>query len=143
MKDENKIPNSPQDWLNEIAQAYQDAYETLLVGKLTGTKITQEDLFQLSPAVCLKFRGIEKSEENLKKATDAALSSYVATKDNVDNLFDIPQMSFAFCYLASHFGLDIIDESTLSKTMEFVESRLNDLIDMTKSLHLIHTDQVL
>lgn len=131
MKDKNKTPNSPQDWLNEIAQAYQDAYETLLVGKLTGTKIMQEDLYQLSPAVCLKFRGIEKSEENLKKATDAALSSYVATKENVGGLFDIPQMSFAFCYLASHFGLDLIDESTLSKIMELVESRLDDLIDMT------------
>jgi len=131
MKDKNKIPNSPQDWLKEIARAYLDAYETLLVGKLTGTKIMQEDLYQFSPAVCLKFRGIEKSEENLKKATDAALSSYVATKENVGGLFDIPQMSFAFCYLASHFGLDLIDESTLSKIMELVESKLDDLIDMT------------
>ena len=75
MKDKNTIPSSSQDWLNEIAQAYQDAYETLSVGKFTETKITKEDLFQLSPAVCLKFRGIEKSDENLKKATDAALSS--------------------------------------------------------------------
>jgi hypothetical protein len=128
MKDKNTIPNSPQDWLYEIVQAYQDAYETLLVGKLTGTKIMREDLFQLSPAVCLKFRGIEKSEENLKKATDAALSSYVATKENIGDLFDIPQMSFAFCYLASHFGLGLIDGTTLSEIMEFVEFRLNDLI---------------
>jgi hypothetical protein len=128
MKDKNTIPNSPQDWLYEIVQAYQDAYETLSVGKLTGTKITKEDLFQLSPAVCLKFRGIEKSEENLKKATDAALSSYVATKENIGDLFDIPQMSFAFCYLASHFGLGLIDGTTLSEIMEFVEFRLNDLI---------------
>ena len=133
MKDKDTIPDSPQAWLKEIARAYLDAYETLLVGKLTGAKISQEDLFQLSPAVCLKFRGIEKSEGNLKKATDAALSSYVATKDSVDDLFDIPQMSFAFCYLASHFGLDLIDESTLSKIMELVESRLDDLIDMTNT----------
>ena len=131
MQDKNKSPNSPQDWLDEIAQAYQDAYETLLVGKLTGTKIMQEDLYQLSPVVCLKFRGIEKSEEKLKKATDAALSSYVASKENIGDLFDIPQMSFAFCYLASHFGLGLIEGTTLSAIMEFVESRLNDLIDMT------------
>jgi hypothetical protein len=133
MKDKNTIPSSSQDWLNEIAQAYQDAYETLSVGKFTETKITKEDLFQLSPAVCLKFRGIEKSDENLKKATDAALSSYVATKENVGDLFDIPQMSFAFSYLASHFGLGLIEESTLSEIMGFVESRLGDLIDMTNS----------
>ena len=131
MKDKNKIPSSPQDWLYEIVQAYQDAYETLSVGMLTGTKISQEDLYQLSPAVCLKFRGIEKSEENLKKATDAALSSYVATKENIGDLFDIPQMSFAFCYLASHFSLSLIERTTLSEIMEFVESRLGDLIDMT------------
>ena len=131
MNDKNKIHSSPQDWLKEIAQAYSDASETLLVGKLTGTKIKQEDLYQLSPAICLKFRGIEESEENLKKATDAALSSYVATKDNVGGLFDIPQITFAFCYLASHFGLDLIDETTISEIMEVVESRLDDLIDMT------------
>ena len=131
MKDKNTIPSSPQDWLYEIVQAYQDAYETLSVGMLTGTKISQEDLYQLSPAVCLKFRGIEKSEENLKKATDAALSSYVATKENIGDLFDIPQMSFAFCYLASHFSLSLIERTTLSEIMEFVESRLGDLIDMT------------
>lgn len=82
----------------------------------------------MSPTICLKFRGIEKSEENLKKATDAALSSYVATKENIGDLFDIPQMSFAFCYLASHFGLGLIDGTTLSEIMEFVEFRLNDLI---------------
>lgn len=128
MKDKDTIPDSPQAWLKEIARAYLDASETLLVGKLTGTKITKEDLYQLSPTICLKFRGIEKSEENLKKATDAALSSYVATKENIGDLFDIPQMSFAFCYLASHFGLGLIDGTTLSEIMEFVEFRLNDLI---------------
>jgi hypothetical protein len=64
-------------------------------------------------------------------ATDAALSSFVATKDSVDNLFEIPQMAFAFCYLAGHFGLDLVDKNTLSEAMGYIESKLDYLIKIT------------
>jgi len=62
---------------------------------------------------------------------DAALSSFVATKDSVDNLFEIPQMAFAFCYLACHFGLNLVDKNTLSEAMGYIESKLDYLIKIT------------
>lgn len=127
----NKIPDSSEAWLAEIAKAYLDAIETLPFGELVGQEIEPKDIFHLGPPICLKFRGIKSSKKNLKKATDAALSSYVATKEIVGDLFDIPQMSFAFCYLASHFGLDLIGENISTEILDFVESRLDNLIAMT------------
>ena len=85
----------------------------------------------MAPSLCLKFRGIKTTEDNLKMATDAALSSFVATEDSVDNLFEIPQMAFAFCYLASHFGLELVDTNTLSEVMGYIESRSDYLIKIT------------
>lgn len=131
MKAKNGIPESPEAWLEEIARAYLDALETLPFGKLAGQKIEPKDLFHLGPPVCLKFRGVKRSKKNLKRATEAALSSYVATKEIVGDLFDIPQMSFAFCYLASHFGLELIEENLSTEILDFVESRLDNLIAMT------------
>lgn len=131
MKAKNGIPESPEAWLEEIARAYLDALETLPFGKLVGQKIEPKDLFHLGPPVCLKFRGVKRSKKNLKRATEAALSSYVATKEIVGDLFDIPQMSFAFCYLASHFGLELIEENLSTEILDFVESRLDNLIAMT------------
>lgn len=131
MKAKNGIPESPEAWLEEIARAYLDALETLPFGKLVGQKIEPKDLFHLGPPVCLKFRGVKRSKKNLKRATEAALSSYVATKEIVGDLFDIPQMSFAFCYLASHFGLELIEENLSTEILDFLESRLDNLIAMT------------
>lgn len=131
MKAKNGIPESPEAWLEEIARAYLDALETLPFGKLVGQKIEPKDLFHLGPPVCLKFRGVKSSKKNLKRATEAALSSYVATKEIVGDLFEIPQMSFAFCYLASHFGLELLEENLSTEILDFVESRLDNLIAMT------------
>lgn len=134
MKIKYEIPNSPEAWLKEIATAYLGALETAQFGKLTGNKIDKNDLFHLGPAVCLKSRGINNTEKNLKKATDAALSSYVATEEVVGDLFKIPQMSFAYCYLASHFGLDLLDESSLSEVMNYIENNSDRLLEMTQLL---------
>ncbi len=131
MEENIKTPKTPEAWLEEIAKAYLDALETMQFGELTENKIEEREFFHLAPSLCLNFRGIKTTEDNLKMATDAALSSFVATKDSVDNLFGIPQMAFAFCYLASHFGLDLVDKNTLSEAMGYIESRLDYLIKIT------------
>ncbi len=131
MKDSIKTPKTPEAWLEEIAKAYLDALETIQFSELTGNKIEEREFFHLAPSLCLKFRGIKTTEDNLKMATEAALSSFVATKDSVDNLFEIPQIAFAFCYLASHFGLDLVDQNTLSKVMGYIEFQLDYLIKIT------------
>ena len=132
MKATNPIPRNPEAWLEEIAAAYRDAYEALPFGQLVGQPMSDKDLFHLGPAVCLKFRGIESSEPNLKRATDAALSSYVATEELVGDLFDVPQMSFAFCYVSSHLGLNLVNEKESSGILDYVERNLETLIKITE-----------
>ncbi len=65
----------------------------------------------------------------MKKAADAALSSYVATKDKSGNIIESPYISFAFCYVASHFGLNLLDEDEAVVIMDHIESHSNELID--------------
>ena len=127
----NRIPSTPKDWIEEISKAYLDAFEAIPFGKFVGQKINPEDLFHLGPSLCLKFRGVKRTKTNFKKATEAALTSYVATKEIVGDLFDIPQMSFAFSYIASHYGLDLIDEYMSTNLLEYIEENLGDLINLT------------
>jgi len=127
----NKTPSTEKEWLEEISKAYLDAFDAIPFGKFVGQKIKPEDLFHLGPAVCLKFRGMKQTKSNLKKTTDAALTSYVATKEIVGDLFDIPQMAFAFSYIASHYGLDLIDENLSTNVLDYIEKNLGHLISLT------------
>ena len=117
-----KMPTAPNAWLKEIARAYQDAVETIPFGKFVGREIKNDDLFHLAPHICLKFRGIKNTKKNLKKAADATLSSYVATKDKSGNNIEIAYISFAFCYVASRFGLGLLDEEEAVLIMDHIES---------------------
>lgn len=120
---ENKIPSTEQEWLEEISKAYLDAIDSQTANL--------QEIYHLAPAVCLKFRGLTKTESNIKKATDAALSSYMATKKVVGDLFDISQMSFAFCYVLSHFGLELLDEKMSSDLLDYIEANLDQLVSAT------------
>ncbi len=131
MKPKIPLPESPEEWLDEIAVAYGDAAETIPFGPAVGHEITESELFHLGPAICLKFRGLNQSAANLKRATDAALSSYAATSDLGDDLLDRPQVAFAFCYIASHFGLGLIDETTASKILDHIADNPDTLAERT------------
>ncbi len=127
----NEIPQTKKAWLEEIARAYREAYETIPFGIFVDQEINPKDLFHLAPSLCLKFRGIKRTKKNLKKATDAALASYVATEEAIDDLFDIPQMTFAFAYVASHYGLELIDQTTSTELLDYIETNLDELLDLT------------
>jgi hypothetical protein len=116
----HRMPKGPSEWLEEIARAYLDAREAIPYGNSIGQTITDKDLYHMAPAVCLKFRGVKKSKKVLEEATMAALTSYSVMQKSAGELLDIPQISFAFCYLASHFGLNLIDEDAVNSVMEFV-----------------------
>ncbi len=132
MKPKIPVPANQDAWLDEISNAYRDAAEALPFGALVDHDMTESDLFHLGPAVCLKFRGIKTSKANLKRATDAALSSYVATSDISDKLLDRPQVAFAFCYIASHFGLGLIDEETASQILDYIADNTEILVHRTE-----------
>jgi len=126
-KQTSAMPHTPTDWLSEIAAAYYDAYETKPFGILVGQNITENDLFHMTPHICLKFRRIKRTKANVDKATEAMLSSYVATEDQTKNIFTNPHLAFAFAYLACHYGMGLLTEDTVSEIMEYLEGHQSEL----------------
>jgi len=75
-------PTTPDEWLDEIRLAIADARKTKPFGILTGQRIKDGNLFHLAPLVCLKFRGLDYRDEELRgKVTEGALANYVANSD--------------------------------------------------------------
>lgn len=121
------MPRTPNDWISEIAEAYYDAYESMPFGILVGQNITEKDLFHMTPHICLKFRGIKRTKANVDKATEAMLASYVATEDQTEDIFTNPHLTFAFAYLACHYGMGLLTEDKISEIMEHLEKRQSEL----------------
>jgi hypothetical protein len=113
------LPQNTTEWLAEIADAYADAYEALPFMPLVDVEPDESHLFHMAPRVALKFRGLP--EHQADAATEAALSSYVASKDQVGAALDNPHVAFAFCYLAAHFGLEIVGYEIINEVMAFIE----------------------
>ena len=113
------VPDAPQAWLEEIAMAYNDAYQTIA---LAGQTITPENLVYLAPQACLKLRGFRQSASLLKRATEEGLPGVHA----------VPQLAFAFSYLASHIGLEILDPQVVATIMKHVENNRDALLEMTR-----------
>ena len=95
------IPKTPEEWLKEIQLAWKDAKETKLFAALMKTKLTDKDLFQLAPFVCLKFRGRKLQGKEQEKVVKGALTTYVA---NSENLGSNPKTAFALCYVRCPSG---------------------------------------
>ncbi len=115
-----KVPHDPEGWLREIAEAYEDAWEALPFMELVGEEAEEMDLWKIAPLVALKFRQLPSSEENCEKATNAAFASYVANKERNPAELGDAYVAFAFSYLASHFGLDLVTEPVVDEVMEHV-----------------------
>ena len=133
IKIKHSAPQNNEEWLIEIARAYLDASKSKSAGTLSGNNLDENDLYHFAPALCLKFRGIKKNEQLTKKVTEAALLSYAATEDTAGAIFTIPQLSFAFCYLAAHFELDIIEENSIIEIMDFLVENITELFQRTAS----------
>lgn len=126
-KETKSLPSTHRAWLKEIVAAYLDAVEAIPFGPAAGAALTKRDLFHLAPAVCIKFRGLERSNKNIKKVTESALSSYVATLDTAPDAMADPQMAFAFCYMASHFGMGLVTDEEATGILEYVEKHMEEL----------------
>lgn len=118
-------PQTPDAWLDEIVLAIADARGKTPAGDLTGDPIDDANLFHLAPHICLKFRGLDSSDEELReKVTEGALANYVANSD-LHGLETRPLMAFALCYLTSHFVLELIDESEAEQALAYCEEHLD------------------
>jgi len=121
------LPSTPDQWLKEIVLAWKDARETKPFARLTGTKLTDADLFHLAPVVCLKFRGRKLTGKEADRVTKGALANYVANtgpEAPVQGLETMPQLAFALCYVAAHLVLDLVDEQTAAEVLDYCEERL-------------------
>ena len=127
MNERRPIAKSEKAWLSEIAEAYLDAREAMAFGLMGGSKITENELYHLAPLVCLKFRGVKDTEKNKKRATEAALSSYVANENANSGILKNPIMAFAFCYILSHYGLDLVNENECERILLYVENNLDEM----------------
>lgn len=126
---ERALPETPFEWLEEICLAIEDAADAIPFGELIGETIDVAELFHLAPAVCLKFRGMDYHDEDLReKVTNAALVNYVANTapERVDRgLAERPLLAFALCYLTAHFALDLIDEQEADAVLTYCEDYLD------------------
>ena len=121
------MPYSPDKWINEIAEAYYDAYEAKPFGVFVGQKITDKDLFHMTPSICLKFRGIERTKANVDRATEAMFTSYAATESQNEGIFADPHLAFSFGYLASHYGMGLVTEDEVREIMVYLEDNRIEL----------------
>lgn len=123
----NPIPQDQPGWLREIAAAYRDAKEAIPFSRFIRQPITEADLFHLAPQFMLKMRGLRWSRNNLKRATDAGLASYVANRERQPEMFADPVVAFAFCYLAAHLGLDLVQAEAIDDLISCIEDHSGEL----------------
>jgi hypothetical protein len=114
-----RVPRNAEEWLREIAAAYRDAREAIPFGDALGEPFGEGELFQLAPLVALKFRGLSLSTRRVQQATDAALASYFANLARHRRALADPHLAFAFCYLASHYGLGLLGAPGADAPMEY------------------------
>jgi hypothetical protein len=122
-------PATPDDWLDEIKLAIADARKTKPFGLLTGQRITNANLFHLAPLVCMKFRGLDYRDEELRtRVTEGALANYVANSDpdGIDHrLEQRPLLAFSMCYIAAHYVLDLIDEEQATAALDYCDENMD------------------
>jgi hypothetical protein len=122
-------PGTPTEWLDEINLAVADAREAKPFGLLTGQRVTDANLFHLAPLVCMKFRGLDYRDEELRnRVTEGALANYVANSDpdGIDHGLDQrPLLAFAMCYIAAHYVPDLIEEEQATAALDYCEENMD------------------
>jgi hypothetical protein len=121
------LPRNPAQWLKEIRLAIADAADAEPFGRAIGEPITDTNLFQLAPLVCLKFRGRKLKGREADRVTKVALANYVVNTDpeGIDHsLEQKPMMAFALCYVAAHLALDLVDEQQAEAILTYCEEHL-------------------
>jgi hypothetical protein len=122
-------PTTPDEWIDEIRLAIAEARKTKPFGILTGQRITDANLFHLAPLVCLKFRGLDYRDEELRrKVTEGALANYVANSDpdGIDHgLESRSLLAFAVCYVTAHYVLDLIDGQDAETVLDYCDQNMD------------------
>ncbi len=131
----NKVPNDRNGWFEDITQALISAIEIMPILNMANDE-GLEQIFLLAPEICLKKRGLKTTKKNIEKAKEAALCSYVATKNNAAAELENPIIAFSLAYLASHFGLDLISDMECAQIMDAVEYGYDEILDELNKIML-------
>ena len=115
----NPIPSSDSEWLEEVRRAFANASEVQLLAGLAGAPVDPDSVAILAPNLCAKFRGLPPSGRKFNQAKEAALSSYAANYESKSEVFAFPEVAFAFSYVVSHYGYDLITEEQACRIMDY------------------------
>lgn len=135
------IPKNVKGWITEIRSAYADAAETISFGLLDGTTIAPSDLFHLAPVIMLKVRSLPRTKANLKTATEAALSTYVAATSRTPAMEKFPSVCFALAYLASHYAFDLVGQRQADEIMEYIQTHSSILVLSDKTFNRVSNER--
>jgi hypothetical protein len=125
MNKKRALPTKSHEWLDEIRLAMADARKAKPFGLLRGRLITDKNLFHLAPVVCMKFRGLDQRDEELRnKVTEGALANYVVNSDQ-HGLKTRPLLAFAVCYVTAHYVLDLIDEPEVEAVLDYCAENMD------------------
>ena len=90
--------------------------------------MTDAKLFHLAPLLCLKYRGLNYRDEELRRrVTEGALANYVVNSDpeGIDHgLKSRPLLAFAVCYVTAHYVLDLIADKEAEAIIEYCEQNM-------------------
>ncbi len=123
----NKIPPSdaePLDqWLVEIALAWQEAAETQPFSEATGHSLSEADFFHLTPAIACKRAGRGLGTKALRDLTRSVLATIVTARDHPQSQVLVngsPQLLFAYAYINCLLGLDRISYANADDIIDLV-----------------------
>ncbi len=129
----NPIPKTDSAWLDEVKLAFADAAEALPVLAMLGDSTTADALYTIAPNVCAKFRGLPSSGAKFSSARSISLGSYLASCDTHAEAFERPEVAFAFCYVACHFGYDLITRDDVERIMNYLTDHADRLLSPVKA----------
>jgi hypothetical protein len=114
------MPRTNADWIQEIELAWQDASDAKPFGPLVDAEVTDRTLFHLAPHVAMKFRRRGATREDAEQIVNGALANYVANTEKgapAARLLMRSRMAFAFCYVAAHLVMGLLDEERAGELM--------------------------
>ena len=121
------LPKTPAEWLHEIVCAMADAQKFKPAHDSGRQKGIEHSTCNLAAVACLKFRGRRSRGNEIIGVLLDVIEAYLENTDPDRNgLQGSPFRSFAFCYLAAHRSLGLLDGPQADAIFKFCDENLGD-----------------
>jgi hypothetical protein len=128
----NPIPTTNSAWLDEVRNAFAEASKALPFQKLLGKNANPALFPFIASSLCAKYRGLPISGQEFDNAKEVTLASYEASAVYHAKSFEVPEVSFAFCYVACHYGYRLISEAETGRILGDLMDRADVLLTPPK-----------